>query len=610
MGIFRQFPYSNFHDMNMDEILKIVKTMYEEWQDTKEEWASYKDFIDNYFATLDVSEEVLAALRVFAADGTLNRIMDPVIAEQTGAWLARNISNPSNPPLDISLSVPNTAAPANVVGTRCSVYRWGIASAYGQNADLNDVKQNGIWYGADGNQFSNVPSFIRFEFLLEVWKQSDNIYFQRITGIESGSSATRICINGTWSKWSGGLNVFPVSQSYATNTLGGLLKNLPSNTVSYVNTSWFSDIPNGFTNKNVYVITLGRYTGDNSGSYGAQIMIQPASSAIYSRLRNATTDEYDSWETNYDYYQMVDKGSLTANYSDTVDVDNVTDIGIYFVKSPNTIINLPSNNMGELMVNRGTTGVTMQKFTDYRTGRVYVRWYFSEWSEWTSDTPHTSSGGKYYAYGDSIVQGQIAVSGNTSQNSYPLAVGKLTGITVINKAVRGQGLIKDNAAILDDINNTDLSDAGLITVGWAYNDAAYYSGVNFGSAGSTDDQSFIGHYYTVMKKLQEKAPNAVVILVTGYGNPAAVNNRATLSDQFTHSFTFADGSHTVKQMYDTLEEMCHANGWCCVNQTKGSPFNKFNAAAVIGDQIHPTANGYITYSNNIAARIAALYGNI
>ena len=25
MGIFRQFPYSNFHDMNMDEILKIVK---------------------------------------------------------------------------------------------------------------------------------------------------------------------------------------------------------------------------------------------------------------------------------------------------------------------------------------------------------------------------------------------------------------------------------------------------------------------------------------------------------------------------------------------------------------------------------------------------------
>ena len=26
MGVFRQFPYSNFHEMNMDEIIKVIKT--------------------------------------------------------------------------------------------------------------------------------------------------------------------------------------------------------------------------------------------------------------------------------------------------------------------------------------------------------------------------------------------------------------------------------------------------------------------------------------------------------------------------------------------------------------------------------------------------------
>ena len=80
MGIFQQFPYSNFHEMNLDQIIKIMREMQDEWTNTKSEWASYKEFIDNYFANLDVSEEVLEAMRVFASDGTLNTILDPTIA--------------------------------------------------------------------------------------------------------------------------------------------------------------------------------------------------------------------------------------------------------------------------------------------------------------------------------------------------------------------------------------------------------------------------------------------------------------------------------------------------------------------------------------------------
>ena len=38
MGVFRQFPYSNFHEMNMDEIIKIIKNMLEEWAQYHAEW--------------------------------------------------------------------------------------------------------------------------------------------------------------------------------------------------------------------------------------------------------------------------------------------------------------------------------------------------------------------------------------------------------------------------------------------------------------------------------------------------------------------------------------------------------------------------------------------
>lgn len=116
MGIFRQFPYSNFHDMNMDPIIKIMREMQDDWEATKTEWASYKEYIDNYFKNLDVSDEVLRAMRMFAEDGTLNDIMDPTIAKETAAWLAEHITTPETVVIDSSLTVEGAAADAKATG--------------------------------------------------------------------------------------------------------------------------------------------------------------------------------------------------------------------------------------------------------------------------------------------------------------------------------------------------------------------------------------------------------------------------------------------------------------------------------------------------------------
>ena len=117
MGIFRQFPYSNFHEMNLDEILKIVDQLQQEWAETSSEWASYKDFIDNYFENLDVSEEVLRALRIMAADGTLTETISPVISETTTDWLEQNITvTEGETVIDASLSIEGAAADAAAAG--------------------------------------------------------------------------------------------------------------------------------------------------------------------------------------------------------------------------------------------------------------------------------------------------------------------------------------------------------------------------------------------------------------------------------------------------------------------------------------------------------------
>ena len=115
MGLFRQFPYTNFHELNMDQILKIMREMQDEWDFTKNQWESYKDFIDNYFANLDLDAETLKAIQAMAASGDLNTVIDPVIVTETARWLAENIT-PTTPVIDKTLSIPGAGADAHVVG--------------------------------------------------------------------------------------------------------------------------------------------------------------------------------------------------------------------------------------------------------------------------------------------------------------------------------------------------------------------------------------------------------------------------------------------------------------------------------------------------------------
>lgn len=158
MGIFQQFPYTNFHEMNLDEIIKIMRQMQDEWDATKTEWASYKDFIDNYFENLDVSEEVLEAMRVLAADGTLNAVVDPTIVTAVGDWLADNLT-PTTPAIDATLSISGAGADAKVTGDRLTIIENNTES----KKDLIYKLVNGSYYRSSDGVIVNNASMSRTE---------------------------------------------------------------------------------------------------------------------------------------------------------------------------------------------------------------------------------------------------------------------------------------------------------------------------------------------------------------------------------------------------------------------------------------------------------------
>ena len=86
MGIFRQFPYSNFHEMNMDWIIAEVRRLIDEWAHYYADWESWKgditEIVNNllaWFDNLDVQEEVNNKIDEMVESGELLALIAPFL---------------------------------------------------------------------------------------------------------------------------------------------------------------------------------------------------------------------------------------------------------------------------------------------------------------------------------------------------------------------------------------------------------------------------------------------------------------------------------------------------------------------------------------------------
>ena len=82
MGLFDQFPYTNFHELNQDWIIRIVKEL-------SEQWVKFETYILDYIKNMDIDEEIKAAIIVhvnqMVQDGTINAMIMKAIADEIPA---------------------------------------------------------------------------------------------------------------------------------------------------------------------------------------------------------------------------------------------------------------------------------------------------------------------------------------------------------------------------------------------------------------------------------------------------------------------------------------------------------------------------------------------
>lgn len=134
------FPYLDTRDLNLDWLLRNMKQILADWAeyqqtmnqnfadlqsavdqfetDVTTAFDNLHDYVEDYFDNLDVQQEINNKLDDMKRSGELAQIMNPLIATETGNWLSAHITNPSNPPIDTSLTVSGAAADAKVTGDR------------------------------------------------------------------------------------------------------------------------------------------------------------------------------------------------------------------------------------------------------------------------------------------------------------------------------------------------------------------------------------------------------------------------------------------------------------------------------------------------------------
>lgn len=82
MGIFRQFPYTNYHDLNLDWILNEISELINEWSKFNNDWSDWKKSVDDFIEwakTVNIEDAVSNVLNEWYEDGKILPLIAPFL---------------------------------------------------------------------------------------------------------------------------------------------------------------------------------------------------------------------------------------------------------------------------------------------------------------------------------------------------------------------------------------------------------------------------------------------------------------------------------------------------------------------------------------------------
>lgn len=125
MGFLDKYPYTNWHNVNLDWVLERVKEWGEmveandkAFKDLEEANASFKEYVTNYLHDLDVQVAIDDKLDRMFESGLLGEYLQPYVSPVVTTWLNENITEPEGVIIDSSLTVSGACADAKATGDK------------------------------------------------------------------------------------------------------------------------------------------------------------------------------------------------------------------------------------------------------------------------------------------------------------------------------------------------------------------------------------------------------------------------------------------------------------------------------------------------------------
>lgn len=344
----------------LNKTMEDVDTLHDDVTNLLNAYTQLQNYVNLYFTSLDVQEEINNKLDQMAKSGELLEIIRPTIVTQTTSWLQQHITNPANPPIDTSLKVGNAAADSKTVGDLSFLYREHIS-----NISFNECTEYGMYILGqnDFNTMTDGPNVVFEGGVLLVYASLSSLTSKTQLLLESttGKMYIRYSNNsGEWREWN-------------------LVGNDTFRYRSHISSGSFND----YTEYGMYILSSSDFNGISNGpdvAFGGGVLLVYGSlSSLTSRtqvLLDSTTGNqwvrfsnnsgvWRAWNAagtnveNKTWYALGDSITLGV-YSSDPDTTGVTAqnyVTLYAKANNLNVVNYGERGMGYVAI--GTSGVDL-----------------------------------------------------------------------------------------------------------------------------------------------------------------------------------------------------------------------------------------------------------